>query len=163
MITRGTFGTFGSFAANAVLLAGLFQSLASLPDLRGALPQPLTVVHNLSLPPPRVAPWQPFINNPISPADRGPRCAPPGPQGTTFYVKEAPLPAGFNSYPSGGLARFVCVQLDRHGMVREVRLPRGSDPALVAMIKGWWRFAPDCASAGKGGWQRVRLTRWQED
>jgi hypothetical protein len=162
MITRGTFGTFGSFAANSLLLAGFVQSLAWLPDLRGALPQPLSVVHNLSLVLPPVSPFQPFINNPISPADKGPRCGPPGPQGTTFYVKEAPLPTAFNSYPDGRPARFVCVRLDRHGIVREVRLPGGGDPSLVAMIEEWWRFAPDCASAGKGGWQRVRLTRWQE-
>jgi hypothetical protein len=77
-------------------------------------------------------------------------------------VKEAPLPAGFDSYSRDAPVRFVCVRLDRHGSVRDVRVPGGRDAALAAMVEQWWRFAPDCASAGKGGWQRVRLTRWQE-
>jgi hypothetical protein len=162
MLTPRNIGSIGSFGANAVLLAGMFQSLAWLPSLRGAIPQPLTMIHNLSLREPPLSPSQPFIDNPMLPGDRGPRCAPPGPQGTTFYVKEAPLPAGFETQPDDRQARFVCVRVDRHGIVRDVRLPRGHDPALVTMIERWWRISPDCASAAKGGWQRVRLTRWQE-
>ncbi|HEX9954681.1 MAG TPA: hypothetical protein VGB48_05625 [Allosphingosinicella sp.] len=118
-------------------------------------------MYDLSLVPP-FYPFQPFIDNPTSDVDYGPLCAPPGPQGTTFYVKEAPLPDGFDSDSNGRPAQFACVRVDRHGTVRDVRLPGGNDPTLAEMIKRWWRIAPDCASAGKGGWQRIRLTRWQD-
>jgi hypothetical protein len=161
MITSSTFGTIGSFAANSLLIAGFVQSLAWLPEHRGPAASPLTV-YNLDIRPAPSSLFQPFIDNPMSDADRGPRCGAAGPQGTTFYVKEAPLPAGFNSYPNGRPAQFACVRVDRHGTIREVRLPQGKDPALAAMIQRWWRISPDCASAGKGGWQRIRLTRWQE-
>jgi len=161
MASASPFGALGSFAANATLLFALAQSLASLPDLRHAVPRTWLVVSNLSLRTP-FSPFQPFIDNPALPSDPGPRCGPPGPQGTTFYVKEAPLPDGFDSYSNSRPARFVCVRLDRRGIVRDVRVPGGSDPALIAMVETWWRFAPDCASAAKGGWQRVRLTRWQD-
>jgi hypothetical protein len=161
MIGARYFGSIGSLAANATLHLALFQSLASLPDLRHAVPELSLKVYDLSLDPP-FSPFQPFIHNPASPSDRGPRCAPPGPQGTTFYLKEAPLPAGFDSYSSAAPVRFVCVRLDRHGIVRDVRVPGGRDAALAAMVEQWWRFAPDCEPAGKGGWQRVRLTRCQE-
>src|SRR4028118_179016 len=104
MASARSFGVVGSLAANATLLVPLAPRLASPPAPAHAVPRTWLVVSTLSLRTP-FSPFQPFIDNPALPSDPGPRCGPPGPQGTTFYVKEAPLPDGFDSYSKGRPAR----------------------------------------------------------